>query len=187
MAERVDDSLLTEGRGRSAIYPWDQWFDGSTWKLVAGTDFQCSIAGIRSSAHASAKRRGGGRDQPSVVFVRFSARLRGTRATTPLSARPVFSLPSPHLECLRGLRPVPRRLDMSDFFSFATVQPCRSSKCLIPRPHRHTGVFTEDFSDEWWCPTSQRWVWCPGPCPDGTPHEEKRRAPIKSERVELLS
>lgn len=27
--------------------------------------------------------------------------------------------------------------------------------------------------DRWWCPTSERMVLCPGPCPDGRPHERR--------------
>lgn len=27
---------------------------------------------------------------------------------------------------------------------------------------------------EWFCPSEERWVDCPGPCPDGTPHEQRR-------------
>lgn len=36
---------------------------------------------------------------------------------------------------------------------------------------------------EWWCPTEQRWVTCPGPCPDGTTHPVSRTSPAEQGRV----
>jgi hypothetical protein len=37
-----------------------------------------------------------------------------------------------------------------------------------------TGEEIDVDDEEWWCPSEQRWCWCPGPCPDGTPHGPKR-------------
>lgn len=37
-----------------------------------------------------------------------------------------------------------------------------------------TGELTEITVTHWWCPSQQRWVMCDEPCPDGTPHTEKR-------------
>ncbi len=36
--------------------------------------------------------------------------------------------------------------------------------------HHHYYIEVTD----WWCPDEQRWVWCPGPCPDGREHGETR-------------
>lgn len=47
-----------------------------------------------------------------------------------------------------------------------------------------TGELVETEDTEWWCPTSRSWVWCPGPCPDGTPHEETRTTTVLSQRWE---
>lgn len=31
---------------------------------------------------------------------------------------------------------------------------------------------------DWWCPDEQRWVMCPGPCPDGTAHDLTRQKQV---------
>ena len=46
-----------------------------------------------------------------------------------------------------------------------------------PRPDYEPGDWTE-----WWCPTTGRWVLCPGPCPDGTAHAESRSTTVMSRR-----
>lgn len=36
-------------------------------------------------------------------------------------------------------------------------------------------------TDEWWCPTGQAWVMCPGPCPDGRAHGPERVTRIEGD------
>lgn len=43
------------------------------------------------------------------------------------------------------------------------------------RSHICNDACKEQPATEWWCPTSQRWSWCPGPCPDGTEHVQRER------------
>ena len=31
-----------------------------------------------------------------------------------------------------------------------------------------------EWQDDYYCPTDKKWSFCPGPCPDGTPHEVKK-------------
>lgn len=46
------------GCGRPSLYPWDDFTNGEIWKAVAGTDFQTSLNGFRSTLTAHAKRKG---------------------------------------------------------------------------------------------------------------------------------
>ncbi len=47
------DFKVTRGK-----YPWEEWLDGSIWRLSKGEDFQCEPATFRSSAISKAKRLG---------------------------------------------------------------------------------------------------------------------------------
>lgn len=55
MAERVEGDLTNALTGK---YPWREWFDGSTWKLTKGEDFTVAVGDMRSTAFATATRRG---------------------------------------------------------------------------------------------------------------------------------
>lgn len=46
MAERIDN--VTPLRGRAPIYPWDEWTDGSAWRIRRGVDFETSTQSMRS-------------------------------------------------------------------------------------------------------------------------------------------
>lgn len=59
MAKKVNPDLLSGGRGRPPIYPWDEWLDGSTWLLTKGEDFDIQIESMRQSIYNMARRRGG--------------------------------------------------------------------------------------------------------------------------------
>lgn len=39
-------------------YQWDQWFNGSWWKLTKGQDFERPVEGMRTYAFNQAKKRG---------------------------------------------------------------------------------------------------------------------------------
>jgi hypothetical protein len=58
MAERVDSSLLTSTRNKHD-YPWDDWLDGSTWKVVKGVDFTVPVSSMRSECYIQAAKRKG--------------------------------------------------------------------------------------------------------------------------------
>lgn len=59
MANKVEQ-FPAEGRGRSALYPWDEWFDGSIWHLTREVDFKAaaSAKNFRSTVKATAIRKG---------------------------------------------------------------------------------------------------------------------------------
>jgi len=44
-------------RRRDSAYPLDTWFNGETWKIVQGVDFECGVASIRTLLHHHAKKR----------------------------------------------------------------------------------------------------------------------------------
>jgi hypothetical protein len=72
MAERISDAELPPAPGK---YPWDEWLDGSTWKLTPGEDFTIPAGNMTSQAHQAARTRGGSvrtgiRD--GCLLIRFS-------------------------------------------------------------------------------------------------------------------
>lgn len=56
MAERLK-SYEFSGVGITT-YPWDEWLDGSIWRLEKGRDFECRYNSFRSHVHVEAKKRG---------------------------------------------------------------------------------------------------------------------------------
>lgn len=47
MANKLKTYEPPKRKGPETIYPWDKWLDGkTTWRLVKGTDFQCSLPGM---------------------------------------------------------------------------------------------------------------------------------------------
>lgn len=44
--------------GRPPKYPWDEWMDGSTWRITRGADFDVKVLSIRSGVHRCARQRG---------------------------------------------------------------------------------------------------------------------------------
>lgn len=52
--------------------------------------------------------------------------------------------------------------------------------------HLHTGEMVDTETTDWWCPTEERWVMCPGPCPDGTEHTETKVYTMQSELIKIL-
>ncbi len=56
MAERLDDFTFRGAGG--ALYPWDEWFDGSIWRLVKGVDYLVATPTMRSNIYNEAVRRG---------------------------------------------------------------------------------------------------------------------------------
>ena len=56
MAEVLGDFQFS--RGRHKAYPWDEWADGRTWRVVHGTDFTISPMIFRNSVYVAARSRG---------------------------------------------------------------------------------------------------------------------------------
>jgi hypothetical protein len=55
MAEILEDyEFIGAGSGK---YPWDLWLDGQVWKLVRGTDYECTSSSMRTSAQQVGKTR----------------------------------------------------------------------------------------------------------------------------------
>lgn len=55
MARRLDEF---PNQRRRSKYPWDRWFDGSTWLLRRGEDFETSAASMRATAFRAAAAGG---------------------------------------------------------------------------------------------------------------------------------
>lgn len=58
MAEKLSEFPAHRRGVRTSQYPWDEWFDGSVWKLTEGEDFTCKPESLRSSATAAAAAQG---------------------------------------------------------------------------------------------------------------------------------
>ena len=56
MAERISD--ITPLRGRPAMYPWEQWLDGSAWRITRGSDFDISPVSMAAIIRQRAERAG---------------------------------------------------------------------------------------------------------------------------------
>lgn len=57
MAEQLD-TFTFPGPGRRSLYPWDEWLDGSVWRLIEGEDFSTSPKAFMRAANAAGARRG---------------------------------------------------------------------------------------------------------------------------------
>lgn len=56
MPTRLDDFPAAQGQGR---YDWDALLDGSSWELIAGTDFRGKATTFATNARHQALKRGG--------------------------------------------------------------------------------------------------------------------------------
>lgn len=56
MAKVVEGDLPLDGR--ASKYPWEQWFDGRTWELTKGEDYNVQNENMRSATYIAAKRSG---------------------------------------------------------------------------------------------------------------------------------
>lgn len=55
MAERIAQFPTPT---RSRRYPWEEWTDGTVWKLRAGEDFDAEVDQFRNRLYTQAARRG---------------------------------------------------------------------------------------------------------------------------------
>jgi hypothetical protein len=58
MASKVDDKSIVFGNGSGSKYAWDQWFDGSTWVLTHGEDFETEVDTFQTTVLIRARKRG---------------------------------------------------------------------------------------------------------------------------------
>lgn len=58
MAEVLDE-FPPQRRGAPPRYPYNQWFNGDTWKLEHGVDFTTNIQHLRTGLGHAARKRGG--------------------------------------------------------------------------------------------------------------------------------
>lgn len=57
MAKRIKQFEPPKGGGgRDPIYPWSKWFDGSTWEIVQGRDFQSTCETMQKFIRATAQK-----------------------------------------------------------------------------------------------------------------------------------
>jgi hypothetical protein len=56
MAKKINATI--EFMSHHSRYPWNEWFDGSTWELTRGEDFDCPASSFRVRAQAAAAQRG---------------------------------------------------------------------------------------------------------------------------------
>jgi hypothetical protein len=56
MAERID--ALGPVRGRPQLYPWDEWMDGSAWRIRRGDDFLVSATSMAAQLRIRGNRLG---------------------------------------------------------------------------------------------------------------------------------
>jgi hypothetical protein len=72
MAERLENYEFGGRFGRPPKHPWNEWLDGSTWRITRGIDFDARPSSIRQEILQTAARRGLGAETSvegdSVVF-----------------------------------------------------------------------------------------------------------------------
>lgn len=56
MAERIEP--FTPRSGRPPSYPWDEWMDGSTWRIERGVDFEIPARNMAAVIRARGHRVG---------------------------------------------------------------------------------------------------------------------------------
>lgn len=58
MAERITH-FTPRPDGRPALYPWDEWLDGSAWRIRRGEDFTVAPESMATQIRNTARDRGG--------------------------------------------------------------------------------------------------------------------------------
>lgn len=49
---------MPKRRGRGQKHPWDEWADGSPWKITQGEDFQGAVESMRTQLYGKARSLG---------------------------------------------------------------------------------------------------------------------------------
>ena len=58
MASKVQDNTVKFGTGSGSKYAWAEWFDGGTWVLVKGEDFETEVDTFQTTCLIRARKRG---------------------------------------------------------------------------------------------------------------------------------
>jgi hypothetical protein len=58
MAAKVKDDAIQFGAGSGSKYDWDSWFDGGTWVLERGDDFETEVDTFQTTVLIRARKRG---------------------------------------------------------------------------------------------------------------------------------
>ena len=58
MAERLENYEFGKASGRPPKYPWDEWLDGSTWRITRGADFDGKVVSMRKMVSLAGRQRG---------------------------------------------------------------------------------------------------------------------------------
>lgn len=75
MADRIEQ-FPAQQRPPARRYPWNEWTDGSAWRLVRGEDFDQPIDDFRNRLYPQAKKR--------RLKVRSAKRVEDAHGTEPL-------------------------------------------------------------------------------------------------------
>lgn len=75
MPQQIDE-MPKSNRGRSKKYDFSEQFDGNTWVIVKGEDFDCEVASIRAHLYREVREAGKSlkssetvvKDQPALAF-----------------------------------------------------------------------------------------------------------------------
>lgn len=59
MAKVREEYTFTHGAQGKRKYPWNEWFDGQIWELLAGVDYTCSSSSMVSAIYKAAGERAG--------------------------------------------------------------------------------------------------------------------------------
>jgi hypothetical protein len=54
MAEKLAD--MPSKRGRAQKHPWDEWADGSVWKITKDQDFSGAVESMRTQLYGKARQ-----------------------------------------------------------------------------------------------------------------------------------
>ena len=58
MAEKVANETVKFGNGSGSKYDWNSWFDGGTWVLTHGEDFETEVDTFQTTCLIRARKRG---------------------------------------------------------------------------------------------------------------------------------
>lgn len=56
MAQKLE--AMPKRRGRGQVHPWEQWADGSAWKITQGEDFHGAVESMRTQLFGKARSLG---------------------------------------------------------------------------------------------------------------------------------
>lgn len=84
MAEKIE--AFTIQKTRSSRYPWDEWTDGSIWRITRGEDFDVKPVSVVGTIYSKAKARG---LKVTVAYNDDSVEFQFTKTAKPSAVRAV--------------------------------------------------------------------------------------------------